>query len=199
MPNLISVTSKMPGGSTSFPIRSCKTGAKLAQIPGSACFDCYAGKGFYRMPYTERALRYRLNLWEEKPADWAQGLIEGINRKRKPMPHFRWFDSGDLQSLDMLKTIKSICKRTPDTKHWLPTKEYILARQAGKLPDNLVLRVSAPMVDTGPPTGFQNTSTIHKDKNIWGWRCPALRQGGSCGSCRKCWDRTVLNVSYPLH
>ena len=38
-------TSKMPGLSYSLPAWECKTGWKLAQVPGTPCFSCYAKKG----------------------------------------------------------------------------------------------------------------------------------------------------------
>ena len=37
----------MPGLSYSLPAWACKTGAKLAKIPGTPCFGCYAMKGNY--------------------------------------------------------------------------------------------------------------------------------------------------------
>ena len=35
-------TSKMPGLSYSLPAWACKTGQKLAKIPGTPCYGCYA-------------------------------------------------------------------------------------------------------------------------------------------------------------
>ena len=40
----------MPCESISLDARQCKTGSKLAKIPGSVCNGCYALKGFYNMP-----------------------------------------------------------------------------------------------------------------------------------------------------
>ena len=40
-------TSKMPGLSYSLPAWACKTGQKLAKIPGTPCYGCYAMKGNY--------------------------------------------------------------------------------------------------------------------------------------------------------
>ena len=49
-------TSKMPGLSYSLPAWACKTGAKLAKIPGTPCFGCYAMKGNYiRYPAIKQA------------------------------------------------------------------------------------------------------------------------------------------------
>ena len=40
----LSKPSKMPGWSIGLPAKECKTGAKLQQVKGSVCFDCYALK-----------------------------------------------------------------------------------------------------------------------------------------------------------
>ena len=52
-------TSKMPGLSYSLPAWECKTGWKLAQIPGTPCFSCYAKKGNYTRYPAIRAAQYR--------------------------------------------------------------------------------------------------------------------------------------------
>ena len=38
----LSSPSKMPGYSYNLPAIHCKTGSKLAQIPGTTCHGCYA-------------------------------------------------------------------------------------------------------------------------------------------------------------
>ena len=43
----LSKPSKMPGWAYGLPAKECKTGAKLAKVPGSVCYDCYALKGCY--------------------------------------------------------------------------------------------------------------------------------------------------------
>ena len=54
-------TSKMPGMSYSLPAWECRTGSKLAKIPGSVCFNCYAMKGNYtRYPAIKTAQYDRL-------------------------------------------------------------------------------------------------------------------------------------------
>ena len=70
------------------------------------------------------------------------------------------------------------------------------------MPSNLVIRLSAPMVDDKPVKGV-NTSTVHKHGQVHGWLCPAPTQGNSCGygdnACRACWSPQVKNVSYRKH
>ena len=115
----------------------------------------------------------------------------------KPHKFFRWHDSGDLQSLEHLQNIFRICRATPDTQHWMPTREaQILKRvKVNEVPRNLIIRMSSHMVDQGPVSFWPWTSTVVKsDKS-----CPAQEQGNECNDCRQCWDRTIRNVAYPKH
>ena len=66
-------TSKMPGLSYSLPAWACKTGQKLAKIPGTPCFGCYAKKGTIQgiqlyvqlsiEGWTQLKTRYGLKRW----------------------------------------------------------------------------------------------------------------------------------------
>ena len=116
----------------------------------------------------------------------------------------RWFDSGDLQSVDMLRAIVMAAESTPTVAHWLPTREAAIVKSYkatyGEFPANLVVRVSSTMIGDKPIAGHANTSTVHrKGESPEGHSCPASQQGNACGSCRACWSHDVANVSYPLH
>ena len=113
----LSKPSKMPGPAYNLPAYKCITGQKLAQVPGSVCHGCYALKGRYRFNNVKSAMERRLEAL--KHPGWVDAMIQLI----KPHKEFRWHDSGDLQSLDHLKNIFRVCKGTPETKHWLPTRE----------------------------------------------------------------------------
>ena len=53
----LSQPDKMPGYAYGLPAWECKTGGKLAKVPGSVCFGCYAMKGNYtRFPAMARVL-----------------------------------------------------------------------------------------------------------------------------------------------
>ena len=56
----LSKPSKMPGWSIGLPAKECKTGAKLQQVKGSVCFDCYAMKGCYVFKVVQDAQYRRL-------------------------------------------------------------------------------------------------------------------------------------------
>ena len=102
-------TSKMPGLSYSLPAWACKTGQKLAKIPGTPCYGCYAMKGNYtRYPAI-------------KDPQWVEAMAHLINSKRPRV--FRWHDSGDVQDLNHLQKIYEVCRLTPKNRQWMPTRE----------------------------------------------------------------------------
>ena len=134
---------------------------------------------------------------------WVDAMIKQIGTD----DYFRWFASGDLQSLEMLEKIVIIARALPNTKFWLPTHEpkFIkmwLAKHQQEFPENLIIRISAVYIDK-PSTlikslqGYKNilTSTVHTVTPI-GKDCNAHNQNGECRSCRDCWDTDVKNVSY---
>ena len=198
--SILSNTHKMPGKSISLDARECKTGAKLAKVPGSVCEGCYALKRRYTMDNVRNAMAKRLAFMTSP--SFVDDMTAELSRIRKP--HFRWFDSGDVQSVQMACDIVEVCKRTPHLNHWIPTKEPAIWAEALKhvtLPDNAILRVSAPLVDSEPPKSWPNTSTVHKDAAAIGHACPVKSGKDQCDTynCRACWDKSVPNVSYKHH
>ena len=194
----------MPCPSWSLPAQECKTGSKLRLIEGSSCSKCYALKGNYGFPNVKKA---RYTNFTNLPSDgkwevWITAMVETI-RLRK-ISHFRWFDSGDCQSLDHLQAIALVAERTPWVQHWLPTHEKAMVLQYlernSDFPSNLTVRISAAMVDGRPTVSYKLTSTIHsKGGKVIGFRCLAPSQEGKCKDCRACWSRDIPNVSYELH
>jgi hypothetical protein len=193
----LSNPSKMPCRSFGISADRCKTGSKLAKMKGSICNTCYAQKGLYKLPSTEAAQERRFNLIGT--SDWVDNMVRAINNA----DYFRWFDSGDLQSDEMLADIVRVAIATPNTKHWLPTHENFIVsrylRKHGKFPRNLVVRVSAAMVDGEPPKRFARTSTVHHLGKPIGRECPSSKQGNKCGDCRACWNPRIKNISYKYH
>ena len=196
----LSVPSKMPCYGYALPVSACKTGQKIMKIENSTCNQCYANGGFYLA--RQDALNKRLGAI--KKARWADAMVYLIHFHNQK--YFRWHDSGDIQSIDHLDKIVDIARRTPDTIHWLPTREYELVKHYIKvlhreIPKNLVIRLSAFMIDGPAPVNLAlslglNTSTVVTD----GYHmCPASKQDNKCGSCRTCWDPDTLNVSYAFH
>jgi hypothetical protein len=184
----LSAPGKMPEGSYNLPASACQTGAKLREIPGTPCHGCYAFKFRYNFKPVKKALARRLASLGHP--QWVEAMITLVKKKK----HFRWHDSGSIQSVDHLKKIFEVCNNTPATMHWLPTQErkYL---PLGSYPKNLVIRLSNAKNNTKPGNGWTHWSTVVDT----GGDCPASKQGNVCGSCRRCWSRDVKHVTYPKH
>jgi hypothetical protein len=114
--------------------------------------------------------------------------------------YFRFFDSGDLQDESHLRNIATSARHTPDVCHWLPTREYEIVRACkGELPENLLVRVSATMIDGAAPRWWPTTSTVISAEEWMPGVCGSPENAGKCGECRDCWDPDVGNVAYRLH
>jgi hypothetical protein len=212
--------SKMPGRTYGTPAEACQVGSKLRKVAGSVCEGCYAFKGFYAAyAKTIKPAQYR-RLESLGHPQWVDAMAVLVGRET----WFRWHDSGDVQSVEHLARICEVARRTPNTNHWLPTREYAIVKEyragGGVIPPNLVVRLSAHKVDGPAPSGFGlptstvttgasegcdcgdcgrlPTSTVTTGASE-GWQCPARTQNNECGECRACWTPEVANVAYPVH
>ena len=174
-------TSKMPGLSYSLPAWECKTGSKLRKIKGSVCASCYALKGNYTRYKAIKAAQY-VRLDSLKNSLWVAAMVAQINRQK----YFRWHDAGDIQDLDHLNKIFEVCELTPQTNHWMPTREAWVKDHLDRAPKNLVIRFSPPMIGQENTTWPNSSMVVEKDAT-----CPAPSQGNSCGDCRACWDPKI--------
>ena len=184
----LSAPGKMPEGSYNLPASASETGQKRAQLPGTPGHGCYALKGRYRFNNVQTALARRLE--SLKHPLWTEAMTVLVKGKK----HFRWHDSGDIQSVAHLKKIFEVCNNTPGTMHWLPTQErrYL---PLGSYPKNLVIRLSNAKNNTAPGQAWTHWSTVVDQDGD----CPASKQGNKCGSCRRCWNPEVKHVTYPKH
>ena len=190
----LSAPGKMPEGSYNLPASMCQTGAKLREIPGTPCFGCYAFKGRYNFPNVKDALTRRLESLTHP--QWIQAMATLVKGKK----HFRWHDSGDLQSVQHLINIFEVCKLTPGTSHWLPTREakFLRLMDPAVVPKNLKIVLSDHMNDQATaPSWWPYTSGVTTSHELV--TCPASRQGNKCLDCRKCWDRGTKRVIYGKH
>jgi hypothetical protein len=110
-------------------------------------------------------------------------------------PYFRWFDSGDLQSIDMLDSIVQVALNLPEIKFWLPTREKTMVSNYFKnkrVPSNLTIRISDLYIDKSDklPKSLGNKgilqSGVSKDEKKV--NCHSYKQHGKCLECRACWD-----------
>ena len=187
----LSTPGKMPCYSINLPATECNVGAKLARVPGTTCHGCYALKGRYRFKTTKQAMARRLRALDH--GSWTTAMVALVAGHK----YFRWHDSGDLQGPSHLIKILNVCKQSPETMHWLPTREHSLLALMDPdiIPKNLIIRVSATKVNGPAPSWWPWTSTVSTTTKT----CPAPDQGGKCRSCRACWDRSVSNVVYAKH
>jgi hypothetical protein len=202
----LSNPSKMPGFAWGIPAQLCMRGGKLHEIAGSVCFMCYARKGRYSFDTVKKAYARRWAKYIADPAAWKTAIVELIARRCAKVPYLRWLDSGDLQSPQMLADLLDVSRQLPDVHFWMSTRERLIVKNyVGEIPTNVVIRVSADMVNGPPPSGFSHTSGVATGD--WASKvstdavhyCPAPLQNNVCGTCRACWDPTVKHVVYRKH
>lgn len=206
--------SKMPGPSYAISAKHCYVGGKLVNKEGSVCSKCYALRLQNFRPNVDKAweTNYQKTLaavctpYSYDTERYEEAMVYQINKaveRKASAPYMRWFDSGDLINGDHLAVINRIAYSTPHVIHYLPTKEVRIVSSFLSMWDlqpNLIVRVSSPLIDQKPLTGFPNTTTVHTvGKEHEGFACPARSQGNKCGDCRACWEPDVTNVSYPKH
>lgn len=203
----LSKAGKMPSHSFSTPAQACRTGSKLAAVPGSVCHGCYARKGNYVFPNVKapRAANLEQIMLAAATGEWEGWIVAVVDaiKSTERSGYFRWHDSGDVQSLAHLEAIAEVARRLPEIRFWLPTKEkadvLAYARKHGDFPANLTVRLSAAMIDGAPSKAWAVASTVHKAGLAQGFECGAYTRGDKCGDCRACWSREVPNASYPKH
>ncbi len=201
----LSQASKMPCPSWSLEARThCPASVHLSGPQKGelvdACKGCYAVGGNYRFPNV-RAPRLS-NAEDYKRDEWVADMVSAIERE----PFFRWFDSGDLFTLPLARKVLAVMERTPETRHWLPTRMHKfpkfapILRKMGALP-NVVVRYSSDSVAGATVEGdttstiFSARSQLPKGASV----CGAYQRDGKCGPCRACWDKGNAVIAYPAH
>ena len=195
----LSKPSKMPCHGYGLSAFNCRTGGKLAQIPGNVCEHCYAMRGNYLYPSVIKAHVTRHAAIAEDIHKWEDDMYQKILREEQS-GYFRWHDSGDVQSPEHLRAIVNLAHRLPHIRFWLPTKEYDwIAAINYEVPENLTIRVSHPMVGKVFVGRFEGRFETSSVGHYIGHLCPAREQDNKCGTCRACWDHNTVNVNYPQH
>ena len=199
----LSKPSKMPSFGYSLSAFKCKVGSKLRKVLMSTCADCYALKGRYTFPNVQEALDRRMDKLMNNPK-WVDAMVFLILHYCTKTKVLRWHDSGDLQSVQHLVKIVNIAKRTPNVRHWLPTREVSIVQEYKKLfgdfPSNLVVRISATMINGLPHKFHKHSSTVVTNEDlVVDKMCPSSKQGNKCLDCRMCWDSNVKDVAYLQH
>jgi hypothetical protein len=196
----LSKTSKLDG-IMSWSLQAIDTCPGSADGKGGlvdACKGCYATTGNYRFPNVKAPRLFNREDWQR--TEWVDEMVQALDSSR----YFRWFDSGDMYSLDLAHKITEVILRTPHCKHWLPTRMHKFDKfkpiiQALNKLDNVVVRLSSDSV-TGEVIEGLNTSTIFSDTLPDGaTECKAYQHDGKCNGCRACYDKSVSVIGYKAH
>lgn len=163
-----------------------------------ACQGCYATTGNYNYPDVK--LPRALNKEDWQRSEWVNDMLIALDSSR----YFRFFDSGDMYSIDLANKILELCTKATWVKFWIPTrmhkfnkfKQVIDALNA--LP-NVVVRLSSDSV-TGEVIEGLNTSTIFSgDVPEGATECQAYQHEGKCNGCRACYSKDVQVIAYKAH
>lgn len=199
-------TTKMPGKSWGISATLCNVGGKLRKVNNSVCQGCYALKGFYMFRSVKTGHDKRLALFNESlerdgGESWVAAMVYLLHKEK----HFRFLDSGDLQSVEMLDCFIRVAKALPSCNFWIPTREYAIVgewvAEHGALPDNVTIRLSSLIVDGPKPTGVAKRLGVVTSGVTTGekFTCQAPKNNGKCLDCRSCWDKNVSHVTYRKH
>ena len=143
----LSKASKMPCRSWSLQaIDTCPASIGSDGDLVDACKGCYATTGNYNFPNVKAPRIHNKEDWKRE--EWVADMIAELDNDR----YFRWFDSGDMYDLRLAEKILEICKSTPWTRHWIPTRMHKFKKfkqvidELNKL-DNVVVRLSSDGVN----------------------------------------------------
>ena len=156
----LSVTSKLDG-IKSWSLEALDTCSGSKAEDGTlvdACKGCYATKGNYRFANVKAPREFNRQDWQRE--DWVRDMVmELVNDE-----FFRWFDSGDMYSLELAQKIYQVMELTPWVKHWLPTRmekfpKFRDITQSMRMLPNVAVRFSSDSV-TGEFTQAHGSTII---------------------------------------
>ena len=197
----LSKTSKLDG-ILSWSLQALDTCPGSKNKDGSlvdACKGCYATTGNYHYPNVKRPRIANRDDWQRQ--DWVQDMVKALDSQR----YFRWFDSGDVYTIDLAEKILAVMQATPWVKHWIPTRMAKFAKfkkvlaQMESLP-NVKVRFSSDSV-TGEHTNAHGSTIVPtaSDAPKNAFVCQAYQHDGKCNGCRACYDKAVSLIAYPAH
>ena len=165
-----------------------------------ACAGCYATTGFYQFGAAKSVREYNQTDW--KRDDFVSDFVQALSKQK----FFRWFDSGDIYSIQLAEKIYQIMLATPHVKHWLPTRMMKFAKFAkiinkmAELP-NVKVRFSSDSITGDYLKGVHGSVIIPSadsaDNHVT--VCRAYEHNGKCNGCRACYSKDVDVIAYPQH
>jgi hypothetical protein len=165
-----------------------------------ACRGCYATTGNYNYPNVKKPRLENREDW--KRIDWVEDMLISLDSSR----YFRFFDSGDMYSIDLAEKILELCSRATWCKFWIPTRMHKFKKfqavisKLQALP-NVVVRFSSDEID-GTKVKGSTTSVIFSSENQLDgseFICKAYENAGKCNGCRACYNKDVSVIAYKAH
>ena len=165
-----------------------------------ACKGCYATTGNYRFKNVKAPREFNKRDWIRD--NWVNDMVQALDSSR----YFRWFDSGDMYSVDLADKIYQVMQATPWVKHWIPTRmqkfpkyKAIIAKMQA-LP-NVSVRFSSDSVIGEYTKGLHGSVIIPSSDDVAEGMtlCRAYENEGRCNGCRACYDKEVSVIAYPAH
>jgi hypothetical protein len=198
----LSKTSKLDGV-LSWSLQALETCPASKNKDGSlvdACKGCYATTGNYNYPNVKAP---RISNKEDWLRDqWVDDMLLALDSSR----YFRFFDSGDMYSIDLANKILELCTKATWVKFWIPTrmhkfkKFHSVINKMQALP-NVVVRFSSDSVEGAAIPGL-TTSTIFSNEDQLPSNatiCRAYEHDGKCNGCRACYSKDVSVIAYKSH
>ena len=165
-----------------------------------ACKGCYATTGNYRFANVKAPREFNRSDWARDA--WVFEMIEALDNSR----FFRWFDSGDMYSLELAEKILQVMQATPHVNHWMPTRMHKFAKFADVLArmealPNVVIRRSSDAINGETVAGANSSTIISDDAQLpaGATLCRAYEHEGKCNGCRACYSKNVQIVAYKAH
>ena len=189
----------------------CNTGSALQKVEGSVCENCYSISLCNFRSNVHKSYKRNHDLlstaMQERGAEGVAEIVSFIiNKKGREWVRDR--DGGDCVSPEEFDMWTAVAKRNPEVNIWKPTKEAKWLRnflsKAPDVPDNVVFRVSSPMVDQ-EPLNFPHTSVVYTQEKFDAVeetetvrKCIAHEQDNQCLDCSMCWASGIKTIVYPF-
>ena len=165
-----------------------------------ACKGCYATTGFYQFAPAKNARAFNRADWERDT--WVSEMVMSLDSSR----YFRWFDSGDMFSLELAEKILSVMEQTKWVKHWMPTRMYKFKKFNSVIAkiqalDNVVVRFSSDSVEGAAIPGLTTSTIFSSEEQLPdnATICRAYEHDGKCNGCRACYNKDVQVIAYKSH
>lgn len=165
-----------------------------------ACKGCYATTGNYNYPNVKAPRLENKQDWQR--SDWVNDMLVALDSSR----YFRFFDSGDMYSIDLAEKILELCTKATWCKFWIPTRmhkfkkfETVISKLQA-LP-NVVVRFSSDEVDGTKVNGLTTSVIFSSENQLDGseFICRAYENAGKCNGCRACYNKDVSVIAYKAH